>query len=313
MPYSPVDPLGLIQGLTPTADPFADLWAEHNDIYAEDAPIIDHVFFETVPDGATNSKLFTWRVRGNYDLHPIVVRIYAEATGGTATLIATCGGVTDTASVTVAAWHTLTLTPTVSGVAVVEIAYTAPAACDLAITRFQCRIDSDAPGIRLASGFVRRDSGDTHAVDEPIASEHMTRLLGGPIHVARNFPRCVGSHVVRRTLAGGAKSVGNWQGYNSTAWESVGLLEIPRVSTRPRPYVIDVFTSETTEGASQAEITIGGIDWVITDLGGTSGKWHTRTINLSPGPHTVRASVLPGASNYARICTFQAWRARESY
>lgn len=315
MAYDPVDPLDLRNGLLGTATPYSGLWTAHNEVYAADAPsIVEFPFFESLPDNVTAQRVFVFRIRGNYDAHPITVRVYAESTAGTSTIIATIAGVSDSESITAAGWYTMSITPVVTGIVACEIAITVPIGATLSLTRVQAYTVPPTPaaGVR-PSRFTRGDSAIIYTADEPVASEHVTRLLGGPVRLAQTAPRCVAHHVVRTTLAGGAKSIGNWQAYDTSAWTLCGMMRIPRVSTRVRPYVLDVFTTGTDAAAGRAEITIGGIPWRLDELGGSAGMWHELELELGAGPHDVRVSALPNASSYVRVPTFQAWRGRRSY
>ena len=315
MAYTPIDPLGLRHGLAGNSSLYETLWDNHIQIYESGGPgIADWFFSETISDGITNTLIFTWRVRGNLDQQVVRTRVYAESTGGTTTVYVSSGGVTASQSVTVAGWYTLNVTPPVTGVAVFEMRVTIPVAAVFTLTRIQSRLVEDSPAAgQRPSRYTRADSADIFAADEPVTSERMGRLLAGPVRIAQSHPRCVASHIVRTNLSGGAKSTGKWQGYNSTSWQTVGFLTIPRVSMRARRYVLDAFTMETTTDGSSADIVIGGIEWSLRNLGGTSGKWHSIEIELAPGPHEIRVAALPGASNYIRIPTFQAWRGKAVY
>lgn len=315
MAYTPIDPLGLEHGLAANATVYQTLWGNHNEMYENDGsyPILDRTFNETISAGLTDSKLFTWRVRGNLDLNVIRTRVYAESTAGTTTVYVKCGGVSSSASVTAAGWYEINVTPPVSGVATLEMSVTTPGGVTFTLSRWQCRLVGSSPGTRLASGGARLDSVGMYAANEPINSEHVGRMLAFPVYTARSHMRCVSSHVSRLALTGGAKAIPRWQGYDSTSWETIGFLTIPRVSTRARPYVLDAFTMETTTDGSSVDIVIGGVEWRLRNLGGTSGTWHTTELELGPGPHEVRVSGLPGSSNYVRVASFQAWRGRVTY
>lgn len=315
MAYAPQDPLALRPGLAANASAYQTIWDNHNEVFlGNDRAVAEWAFAETIADGVTALPIFRWRVRGNADLWTVRTRVYAESTAGTTTLIVSCGGVSTTASVTAAGWHTLDIVPPVSGVASFELAVTIPGGATFTLTRVQCRLVAAAPGSgQLASRFTRLDTSDTYAGNEPVNTEHVGRLLAGPVRVAQTHPRCVATHVVRLALSGGAKALRNWQGYNSTSWDTIGVLRIPRVSESARPYVLDAYTMETTADASEIDIVIGGVEWQLRNLGGTTGAWHTTTLSLAPGPHDVRVVARPGASNYVRVATFQAWRARAVY
>lgn len=315
MAYTPLDPLTLRPGLAGNASAYGTIWENHNELYAADSvPVADWAFAETIADGVTALPIFRWRARGNADLWTVRTRVYAESTSGTTTVIVSCGGVSTSAAVTTAGWYTLDVVPPVSGVASLELAVTIPGGATYTMTRVQCALVGAAPTAgTLPSRFARRDTSDVYGANEPVNSEHVGRLLAGPVCVARSHPRCVASHVVRLALSGGAKTIRNWQGYNSTSWDTVGHLRIPRVSERARPYVLDAYTLETTADGSEVDIVIGGVEWRLRNLGGATGTWHTATIDLPRGPHDVRVVARSGASNYVRVATFQAWRAREVY
>lgn len=313
MAYTPVDPTTLNHGLLGNDTAYSTLAGNHNEVYEnDDCPVVDFIFAESLPANQTDLRVFTWRVRGNRDLRTIRTRIYAVSTTADSTVTVTVGGVSSSQTVSsVAGWFEYNITPAVGGMTTAMVSITTGATSVLTITRVTCRFVAGSPGTRLASGFTRLDSVGLYAANEPVASEYVSRFLAGPVYVARERPRCVMSHVVRTNLAGGSKSVGNWQAYNTTSWELVGFGRVPECATRTRPYVVDLFTLETTSGASQAQVVIGGFQTSLTDLGGSTGKWHTFGVDLSPGPHDFRVSLYSGTGNYVRVAACQVWRTQE--
>lgn len=315
MAYTPVDPTTIRHGLLGTSTVYSTLAQDHNEVYENDgAPVVDFIFFESLPANETDLRVFAWRVRGNRDLLPIRTRVYADSAVADSTITVTIGGVSASQTITAAAgWYEFNVTPSVGDVTTAMLSITTGATSVLTISRVTCRVAPSTPGARLASGFVRVDSVNFYAANEPVASEHVGRMLAGPVYVARERPRCVLSHVVRTRLAGGAKSIGNWQAYNSTSWELIGNGRVPKCASRSRPYVVDLFTMETTAGASQAQVVIGGFQTSLTDLGGPTGRWHTFEVDLSPGPHDFRVSLYSGTGNYARVAACQVWRTKEQW
>lgn len=311
MAYVPIDPAGVYPGLRGNATAYQTLWGNHNEVYENtEPPIFDVLFGESLPDSLTDSLIFTWRLRGNRDLMPVVLRVYAVTTPTTSVLTFRVGGSSTTANVTgAAAWYTMSITPLVAGPVVCSLSITTPAAEDLTITRMQCRLNASSPAASARpSGYVRGDSVTIYAADEPVASEHVSRLLRGPICVARDRPACVALHLVRATAPTTAKSVRNWHVYDTANAETVGRLRVPRCATQARRYILDAYTLESAGGGT-AEVTIGGIELSLASLGGTGGAWHEFELHLAPGPHDIRVAIAPGTGNAARMSTFQIWRA----
>jgi len=316
MAYVPIDPTtDLYAGIRGTATAYQTLWGNHNEIYENSStPIFDLLFAESLPDSLTDVVVFTWRMRRNRDLMPVRLRVYAESSPTSSTLTFRVGGASTTATVAgAAAWYELNVTPALAGPVVCSLSVTTPASETLTLTRLQCRLVSSSPAAGLlASGYSRLGSADMYATSAAVASEHVTRLLAGPVCVARDRPAAVAYHIVRAHAPTTGKALRNWHSYNTTNAELVGRLRVPRCSTRSRRYIVDAYTIESSGGGS-AVITIGGVDLEIPSMGGTSGAWSTWELDLPVGPHDVRAAVLPGASNAARIATLQVWRARGDY
>lgn len=307
MAYVPQEPSDFAPGLRGTATAYQTLTANHVEVYEDyEPPVLDAAPLLTIAAGVTATRVLAWRVRGNRDLRQIRVRVRATASGGTGTLIADVGGVTDTASVTVDAWYTMTITPSASGVVGCELRVTTPGGVSMSIDRVQVYGSAASPTAgRLASGYVRADSVDIYAADGPISSEHVTRWLTGPSCIARDRPIVCASHIARTTTSS-AKSFANWQAYNSTAWGSVGRLRLIVAATRL--YTIDAYMLESVGGGA-AQLTIGSATWDIPTPGGTVGTWHSTSIELGAGEHDVRLAIRAGAGNSARMCTLQIWRA----
>lgn len=291
---------------------YAGVVVNHNEVYEQTAPaVVDVRVGITGAAAVTNETVLRWRVRGNLDLQPVRVRVRAVATGGTATITADVGGTTGTASVTVDAWYTINITPPLGGLVGCSLRFTTPGGVSLDITRLQCHLVPSAPAAgRLTSGFVRKDSATLYAGNEPIASEHVSRLLAGAVYVARERPACPAQHLVR-TNTSGTKSFQNWQGYNSAANQFIGRLRL--TATASRIFVVDVYTLESASGAT-ASITIGAAELAITNMGGSSGTWTSAAFELPAGEHEIRAVIAAGGgAAAARIATLQVWRAKESY
>lgn len=311
MSYTPQTLTDLRPGLLANASGYSGLVANHNEVYEQTAPaIVDTPFGISGAAGVTDETIARWRIQGNQDLQTVRVRVRAVAAGGTATVTADVGGTSSSASVTVDAWYTIDITPPLGGLVGCSLRFTTPGGVTLSITRLQCYLVPSAPSAgRLTSGFVRKDSATLYAANEPVASEHVSRLLAGPIYIARERPVCQAMHLVR-TNTTGTKSFANWQGYNSTAYQFIGRMRLS--CARARRYVVDIYTLESGSGG-QASITIGAAEVAITSMGGTTGTWTTVSLDLPEGVHEIRAAVLAGASNAARIAAIQVWRCKESY
>lgn len=307
MAYTPIDPLGLTPSLAGNSSLYQSLVTNHDEVYqAHEPPIMEPLFVgDSVAAGLTDQLYYVWRVRRNLDKRTVRIRVYASASGGTGTITARFGGVSGTASVTVAAWYTIDLTPVVAGVAQASLSMTTPGGVSMSIYQIQCRTVGAAPAAGLlASGFRRGYSG-MYGASEPVASEHVSRLMAGPMYIARDLPACVAMHVSRYSTSG-SKSFGFWQGSSSTAWDVVGRSRLPLVDTVPREYVIDAYAVESGSGG-KAQITIGTETMTMQNIG-TVGGWYQSVMSLGLGPHEIRASTLPGAGNTVRICTMQVWR-----
>lgn len=314
MAYVPIDPADLYGGLLGTATAYQTLAGNHNEQYENSGtPLWDVLFAESLPDSVTDQRTWTWMLRGNRDLLTVRVRVYAESTSGTSDLILRVGGTSATTSVTSADWYTLNVTPVVAGPVVCSLSITVPGGATLTVTRMQCRLVAATPAAgTLASGYTRIDSTDIYAANGPIASEHVSRFLHGPIYIARDRPLCPALHLVRADAPTVGKTFRNWHNYNTANADVVGRLRLPRCSSRARRFVVDAFTIESGSGGT-AELTIGGIELAMSAMGGTSGTWHSWELDLPPGPHDIRAAVTPGVGNAARIATMQVWRTRRSW
>lgn len=315
MAYVPIDPTALKLGLLGTSTTYQTIIGNHAECYENsEPPIFDIRFAESVPSNITDTLWLTWRLRGNQDLLPVKLAVYAESVDDTSVLTFRVGGESATANITAAGTYTLTVTPAVAGPVVCSLSVTVPALATLSIAQVQSRLSASsgpAAGL-LPSGYTRVDSVGVYAANEPVSSEHVSRWLAGPVAVARSRPAAVATHIVRVVAPATAKSYRNWHAYNSTEYTLVGRLVIPRVSQRVRRYVLDAYTLESV-GGGKAEVTIGGIEWSLPDLGGAAGKWHELELDLPPGPHDVRVAIQAGTGNAARMTTFQAWRARRLY
>lgn len=305
----PYDPSLITPGIDGTDAAWRAAFTNGRDLYLETTPPIVELTTEVaIGDGESNTRIWTWMLRGNRDRLTVRFRARAIATGGTATLHGVVGGTSTSASVSGAlATYQLDVVPPRRGPIVCELRVTTPALVTLDIEAVQVYlVGANASTPPVESRFVRVESwvDDT---DEPIASGTVSELLANPIRVARERPACVSQHVVRANLTGGAKALHNWHVVGTTTLEPAGRLRLPRCSERARDYVLDAFTLESTSGA-RAVIAIGGATWELSSFGGSAGRWHTGVVRLPPGPHDVRCSILAGAGNTARVATFQAWR-----
>jgi hypothetical protein len=309
MAYVPIDRAALVNGLAGSSSLYPDIVANHDECYeAHEPPIIDQPLGgAAVAAGVTDSLYYVWRVRGNRDLRTVRIRIRAEAAGGSGTITARLGGATGTATVTGAeAWYTIDLVPLTGVLVAASLSMTTPGGVTMNLHRLQCRTVGQAPAAGQLKSLFRKGYPGMYAADAPIASEHVSRLIDGPVRVALDLPACVSVHLSRITTSGG-KRFGDWQGSLSTAWEVVGRSRLPRADEVARDYVIDVHTVESGSGG-QAQITIGAASFTIPSMGGTAGGWSQDVKNLGPGPHEIRASVAAGGGNTARITTMQIWR-----
>lgn len=308
MTYAPIDPTALVPRLAGNSGLLDSIATNGDEVYATYAPtVIDLSRSVTVGTSATSQRVFAWTLRGNRDLLTVRTRVYASGTGGSSTLKVYVGGASGTATVSgAAAWYTVDVVPATSGPIHCEIQVTTGGGITATVDQAQCYLVAAAPGSgRLASGYIKSGAG-LFAGDEPICSEHMERLTYQPVYVARDRPVCVAQHVTELTTSG-AKDVGNWNSYDLAVWDPIGLSKVPAVDARTRSYWVDAFTRESGSGA-RGLITIGTATVYLPSFGGTTGQWTRQRITLGAGEHEVRASILPGAGNSARIATCQIWR-----
>lgn len=319
MAYTPVDPLTLTPGLLGTATVYQTIAENHNELWTRtDVGVFETLFTTSISAGLTDSQILAWRVRGNRDLQPIVVRVYASSSPTSSTVTVRIGGSWGTATVTgAAAWYTITVTPAVSGPTACAMLVTTPGGETLTITRVQCYVNAanTNPAGTLSSGFTRVDSATFYATSEPVCSEHAARLLGGPVYIARDRPRCVASHLSRTHTQGGSKSIAYWEAVNTTTAELVGKLYLPLVSRQPRRYIFDAFTLESASGGTASIVVDGAEVLAIGNMGGTAGTWSSAEVELPAGAHIIKVSITPGttSANIARVATLQVWRALGSY
>lgn len=309
MTYSPASPFQIVPRLGGDSTIFTSQIALNgNEAYAAyTPPMLEHDRTISVGASATARRVFAWMVRGNKDLLTVRVRVFGTGTGGASTLTAIVGGTSGTAAPSGAgAWYTINIVPPRSGAVACELQVTTPGGVTFDVERIQVRLIGASPAAgKLKSGVIGTVAA-TVGASESVASELIERLLAQPILIARDRPAVVAAHLAELTT-GGAKDVGNWNSSNTTNWEPVGLLRVPRCDERGRSYYVDAYTLESVSGAV-GSIAIGNVVLDLPSFGGTVGAWTSKRITLGVGAHEIRASIKPGTGNNARIATLQVWR-----
>lgn len=250
------------------------------------------------------ARTYRFRMRGNRDDCQLQIDVRASATSGPHDVDLSTG-VTSTVNVTTDGWYgdAINATGPIQGV---TVAVPAIMAGSLQVQAIRCRIVAIAPvaGTLYASGY-RLNGARWKAANAPIATGQLSRLLSNATQVAIERPVCVAIHLADCEEAITGKSGLLWGAEDSTQWSMVGRMKVPRCDNSTRLYTVDAYTVESASGG-EYRVNIGGTEEAWTGTG-----WHSWQVRLGPGPHDVRASVLPGSSNEASIRTLQVWRSDE--
>ena len=250
------------------------------------------------------ARTYRFRMRGNRDDCQLQIDVRAAAVSGPHDVdLAT--GATSTVNVTTDDWYGDALNAT-GPVQNVVVAVPAIMGGSLQVQAIRCRILAVVPdaGTLYPSGY-RKNGARWKAADAPIATGQLSRLLANATRVAIERPYCVAIHLADCEEAITGKSGIIWGAADSTQWSMVGRMKVPRVDNSTRLYTVDAYTVESASGG-EYRVNIGGTEEAWTGTG-----YHSWQVRLGPGPHDVRASVLPGASNEASIRTLQVWRSDE--
>ena len=256
-----------------------------------------------LPSFSALGRTYRFRMRGNADDCDVQVDVRAAAVSGPHDVdIAT--GVTSTVNVTTDAWYGDAINAT-GQIQNVVVAVPTIGSGTVQIQAIRAHFVGVPPvaGTLYASGY-RRIGARWKASNAPIATGQLSRILSNAARVAIERPVCVTAHVSDCEEAISGKSSVHWGVEDSAAWATVGRTKVPRVDNSLRVYTVDAYTVESSSGG-QYRVNIGGVEETWTGTG-----WHSWTVRLGPGPHDVRASILPGASNEASIRTLQVWRSQ---
>ncbi len=309
MTYNPApDPAAFRPGITGDTDLYGTyLVPNHDEVYAAyTPPIVDAPSRGiTIAAGSTNAEALVWRIRGNRDLLTVRTRFRCTTTGGAASARVSIGGAGATSAPSgVEAWYTHNVTPLQGGVVDCGLTFTTGGGVSVDLARAQCYLVGAAPAAgRRPSGFARGYS-DHYVANAAVASEHVSRYKNGPVHIARDRPVPVFEHITQPTTTG-AKSLSAWQSFNSVGQDLVGRGSVPFCEDGTRPYVLDIYSVQDN-GGGEFTLSIGAWSQRFTTPG--IKGWNTVELELPRGPHEVRCSVKPGASNQLRVATVQLWR-----
>lgn len=293
-------------GFDAAANAYATIAENHGLLYEMHVPSIFESSREMVSTSSALDPVARFRVRGNVDRHPIVVRFRADVVGVPKTVRLIVGDVVGSpVAISSSGTYEVTATPSEGGVQDCVIAAVVPGANPLTLSRLRAYLVPSSSG-RQRSGWVPDDQ--LADGDLPIAVEHIERWRNGPVQIAGDRPSCLMSHVTRITPSGASipgKYWSEWMVTDRTYTSIVGRALVPRADTRPRRYVIDAWVNRFAGSADvTAELQIGGWSWVVPAI----NAWASVEVELPPGPHDVRAALLPGASTSAKFETVQIWR-----
>lgn len=302
MTYDPMDAEAFQPGLL-TARGDGSTWPTLID---NDAALYDLYTpgLEATPEQSDSAleRLYRFRVRGNLDDEQIQVKVRAEATSGPHDIDLSTG-ITTTVNVTGDAWYDADLDAT-GPIQEVLVAVPAIGAGSMRVQSIRARVLASAPlaGNLYASGF-RLVGARWKAANAAISTGQLSRLVTNPIYVARNAPVCVAFHLSDCIKTITTKSSVLWGVEDSTQWQTVGSMKVPRVDNSLRPYTIDAYTVESGSGAEYS-VRFGGVEETWSGTG-----WHSWTVSrMGQGPNELQASILAGAGNEASIRTLQVWR-----
>lgn len=301
MVYDPVDDSDLVGVVAGDSDAWPLLIANDAECYERYSPGL-----ESNPNPTANAlaREFRWRVYGNMDNADLVVGIYGIATAGPHTVnIATPGVDTDSVAVNAANWYSATLSVMGPRQEVI-VSNAALGGGNLSYRALRCYHSYAAPvaGTRYASGF-RLVGSSWGGADMPVSTEHQGRLAKNPRLLARERPVCVTAHISDTVKAITTKSPDVWGAYNTSAWEGVGRLRVPKCDRVERLFRVDAYVNETTPGTASFSVKVGSREERWQGVG-----WHSWQVRLGPTAHEVRATVQPGTSNGAAIRTLTVWR-----
>lgn len=254
------------------------------------------------PSFSALARTYRFRVRGNQDDRQVQIDFRGDATVTTQTVTVATSAAFSDRLFSAAGWYGAALS---AAGPIDNCSVTVPAtgAGLVQIQAIRCHVVSAAPsaGVLYASGY-RLNGARWGVADAPIATGQLSRILANATRVAIERPYCVAVHLAdcEETITG--KSAGLWGVEDSTQWTTVGRMKVPRCDNSTRLYTVDAYTVESSSGG-EYRVNIGGIEEAWTGIG-----WHSWQVRLGPGPHDLRASVMPGASNAASIRTLQVWR-----
>lgn len=300
-------------GMAANADAWDTLVRNHDTLYKAYQPsIVDNYMVAGEASGGGEVPLAYFRVRGNEDLLDIRARLLA--TGGTSATVPSMKLDAATSAVTAsvninsasAAWYTVDVTPTASGVEDCVLHGTPGTSDSLAMSHFQIYLVGVAPGAPdLSSGFIRTEGASSilATANAPVTTERVERLLHGPIKLAVERPLCVFSAFFNRQDA--QSKTTSWSAANSTTPVRVGMGWLPPCGNGEREFILDGYLYQTGSGGT-IQVSIGNQSLDLTADGWTA---HTGVMLDASVGHDIVVTIESGGSNTASLLSLQVWRA----
>lgn len=307
MAYSETDPTEITAPLDGNDAVFANILANHDELYGVYAPpILDNRTSTATVTSGSATDIYEFEALGNADLQPITFRVRVTTTGGNGTLTCTAGAASNTAAINGAeAWYSVSVTPLVVD-PVCKVQLQVGTASSVAANAVQAYIVPAAPGVPpLASGFTRGNTYWDNA-SSPIPSELISRLFNGPRLIAIERPVCIASAVAPINASLAAKGDGPIVVYNTAYQECVLRMRIPRCDSVARRYKVRM---RLRNSASVGPVMVKIGAWEDTHTPSTTGEWWYTSATMGPGPHELSVMANPGTALGQQVATVQVWRA----
>jgi hypothetical protein len=314
MTYTPQNPDDFAPPFAPNNGVLGGVWDNHNEV--RDA-YRQHLGTCVHPDRTVDGVPLLWlfKQRGNAGLADVEVIARIVISGGGTYDVGLKDGdasVTDSASITGAGAHTVTLTVTPDA---------ADDTFELSLVRtsggghadlLSWVAYSEGPSTPAAIvGWTNAPASNPWlSSGEAVAVEHMERLLDGPGAILRDRPHCLFSHFVSDAALAAVKGVPDFELWGRQAGSSdaqqvqqCGYGGIIVDDLRPRTLYVEALVEADDVATASAQIRIGGWIWDPTP-----GVWDSTTVVLEPGLHDVYASVASDDGDAVLFRSLQIWR-----
>lgn len=316
MGYVPIAYTDIGRGAVGSGSGWSTLADNHDEVYRLHAPpvlceSVNVTVNTTMRGGAAAAEAYAddllWRIRDNADLCDVVCWVRVKATTGAGDIRFTVGS--DTATIAVDSdtyrWIPITVTPTSSGLqeCSIETKVDTGSTDEIHIDGIACHIAHPLPAAGVLTSGYAQSAGQLETSNQPIASEHVERVVNGPRLLAADRPHVLFTHLVYLASSVTARTETLWGTYNTTDWARVGRFMLPAASgSEPRNVTIDWYVSESTSGYA-GKLQIGS---TVVDF--TTTGWNTTTIEVGRDWLMGTVHIAPGASNAVAVRTMQIWR-----